>query len=311
MTKQPTSRKSLLFSIFLHAIVLIILIASFEFSSPMFVLSNNDSKVVNAIALTDSPIIAPPAKIAENKPEIKPQAQAVPAPPKPQPENRAAAKPAPSPAVSKAPSPEKKLAIDNHQKKPIEKAQKDSVKKDVTKQLLADLEDEISKQAKLKQKMIKKKFSQALKTQSEKALQQLLKEQQLAASQRSQHMQGIVDKYRALIVQAIGQQWVVPDHVNKRLSCELLIRLSPGGTVLAVQVTKSSGDDSLDRSARSAVFRASPLPVPSDIISFEPFRQFVLKVKPENIQENNNENQSFWLSQHQRRDRQGTVKGSG
>jgi colicin import membrane protein len=59
--------------------------------------------------------------------------------------------------------------------------------------------------------------------------------------------------------------------------------LAPGGVVLDVQVTRSSGDVSLDRSARDAVFKASPLPVPENASEFNQFRQFVLKVKPENI----------------------------
>jgi colicin import membrane protein len=39
----------------------------------------------------------------------------------------------------------------------------------------------------------------------------------------------------------------------------------------------------LDRSARAAVFKASPLPVPKEPDAFEAFRQFILKVKPELI----------------------------
>jgi colicin import membrane protein len=62
-----------------------------------------------------------------------------------------------------------------------------------------------------------------------------------------------------------------------------MVRLGPGGVVLDVQTTKTSGDPSLDSSARAAVLKASPLPVPPNANDFEAFRQFVLKVKPENI----------------------------
>ncbi|MCW5584401.1 MAG: cell envelope integrity protein TolA, partial [Gammaproteobacteria bacterium] len=94
---------------------------------------------------------------------------------------------------------------------------------------------------------------------------------------------GQVNKYKALILQAISEHWVIPTQANKHLYCELMIRVAPGGMVLEVQVTRTSGDPSLDSSARAAVLKASPLPVPSDPGVFEAFRQFVLKVKPENI----------------------------
>ncbi|HVY53256.1 MAG TPA: cell envelope integrity protein TolA [Gammaproteobacteria bacterium] len=278
MTKALKQHKAFLFSVLLHVIVLIILVCSFEFSSPMFVVSNNDTKVIEAIALQDSPIIAPPPKtIVEPTPvptpEPAPKPEVQPPPPKPE----VAAKPEPAHDAT----PEKKLAIDDKKQKPL-------VKKDITKDLLADLEDEIAKQTKAKQKNLKNKFKSELRAQSEKALEQLMKEQKRAsaAGPRSQHTQGIIDKYRALILQAIAQQWVIPSHVNKRLTCELLIKLAPSGTVLEVAIIKSSGDILLDRSARAAVFKASPLPVPTDTHSFEPFREFVLKVKPENVLEN-------------------------
>ena len=75
----------------------------------------------------------------------------------------------------------------------------------------------------------------------------------------------------------------MPTQVDKKLTCELMIRIAPGGMVLDVQVTKTSGDPSLDSSARIAVFKASPLPVPADPQAFAAFRQFILKVKPQNI----------------------------
>jgi colicin import membrane protein len=302
---QPAnSKKSFILSACLHVFVLLILIGSMEFSQPMAVISNNDAKVVNAVAVKDSPLLAPPPKVVEEKPIVKSEVKEPPLlKPTPPPEEVAAVKPLPpKPAAAeeaaKAPLQEEKLAITDELKKQVEEKnlpKKKVVKKDVSKQLLADLEDEIAKQAKAKQKLAKNKFSRVLKSQSQKALEQMMREQKQLAGERSQHTQGVIDKYKALILQSIGQQWVVPSHVDKHLSCEMLIRLAPGGVVLDVQILKSSGDLLLDRSARAAVFKASPLPVPDDIISFEPFRQFVLKVKPENVMENKGD-QGFWIS---------------
>ena len=127
-------------------------------------------------------------------------------------------------------------------------------------------------------------MAKELKELQAKSLQkEMLKEQHRMAALQAAKMKGKVDKYKALILQVISQHWRVPPNINKKLSAELMIRLAPGGTVLDVQLIKSSGDDALDRSARAAIFKASPLPVPSNLDEFSPFRQFVLKVKPENI----------------------------
>lgn len=287
------SKKAFYLSAGLHFFVLFLLIMSLAFSEAMPVETNNDSKIIQAIALEDSPILAPPTRALEKQQEVKepplvkqetPPAQAKPS----------SAKPAPAQESAKAPSSIEKLALPDDKKK-IRPETKKLVKKDLSKQLLADLEDEIAKQAKTKHKRIKEKFSHELKVQAEKAMQRLMKEQKQLTGQRSQHMEGVVNKYKARILQAIGREWVVPTHVDKRLTCELEIRLDPGGKVMEVIVTHSSGDELLDRSARAAVFRASPLPVPEDILSFQPFRHFVLKVKPENILENKGD-QGFWIS---------------
>ena len=96
---------------------------------------------------------------------------------------------------------------------------------------------------------------------------------------------GVVDRYKTLITHAISQQWILPDHANNRLSSQFRIRLAPNGTVLEVSLIRSSGDPILDRSAQSAIYKASPLPVPSDPEMFNLFRDISLTVRPENAQQ--------------------------
>ena len=91
---------------------------------------------------------------------------------------------------------------------------------------------------------------------------------------------GILTQYKVQIIQAIQKQWVVPASVNKSLSCVFLIRLSPSGTILKVKTLQSSGDLVLDYSARVAIFKASPLPVPKDSIIFSKFRELRLTIRP-------------------------------
>ena len=109
-----------------------------------------------------------------------------------------------------------------------------------------------------------------------------LEKARLEAANRAR-MSGVVDKYKALILGAIGQEWILPDQVNTALSSRFKIRLAPNGAVLEVQLTRSSGDPVLDRSAQAAIYKASPLPVPNDPEMFNVFREISLTVRPENV----------------------------
>ncbi len=130
-----------------------------------------------------------------------------------------------------------------------------------------------------------KKLADALsKAQQEMTASQIKAEQQqLQRAQATQQANAEVDKYKALIVQAISQNWVVPSTVSPDLSCILHINLAPGGVVTNVSIVKSSGDSGLDNSAMSAVYKASPLPVPDDTKLFDQFRELNLTVRPLNL----------------------------
>lgn len=128
-------------------------------------------------------------------------------------------------------------------------------------------------------KLAEKKQQQA---RSERLLQdKLAEEDNLLRQAREQRTQDQIDKYSQLIKHAIGERWRVPDSTANNLSCIFLIRLAPNGSVLDVKLVRSSGDSVLDRSARSAVYQASPLPVPHDPEVFAKFREIRLLVRPE------------------------------
>ena len=228
-------------------------IMSFDFHSRMPVLENSkkNSEIINAVIV--NPVTTP--------------TRLLPKPILPPPPREIAVK-----AVKKD------VIIIDHKKQ--QKLREDKI----AQQLLADLKKHTQQKKLVKQKNLEKEFAKELRDNAAKTLQkQLLQEKNRIAGARSQQVQGEVNKYKALILQAISQYWLVPPSVNKKLSAELTIRIAPGGMVLDVQIIKSSGDETLDRSARAAVLKASPLPVPLDADAFELFRQFVLKVKPENL----------------------------
>ena len=107
---------------------------------------------------------------------------------------------------------------------------------------------------------------------------------QLAATQAANaaKVTGEVDKYKALILNAISQQWILPQNADSSMSSQFRIRLAPNGSVLEVSLMRSSGDPILDRSAQSAIYKASPLPVPNDPSTFNLFRDISLTVRPVN-----------------------------
>ena len=149
----------------------------------------------------------------------------------------------------------------------------------------------IKKQRALEKKhlaQLKQKRQKALRAE-QKALQDKLLKQQLSAEKNqlskasTSQMRGTVNRYKAQILQAIGQNWLVPGGANKQLACIYLIQLAPGGVVLNVKLVHSSGNAALDRSARVAIYKASPLPVPKDAALFDNFRELRLTVSPKTV----------------------------
>ncbi len=154
---------------------------------------------------------------------------------------------------------------------------------------LAEMKDEQKKLQKQQDALKVAAAGREMEERLAKAREIKLKEQQAAMQQAAQNnadkarIAGVVDKYKALIINAISQQWILPDNVDRRLSSQFRIRLAPNGTVLDVSLLRSSGDSILDRSAQSAIYKASPLPVPSDMATFNIFREISLTVRPENV----------------------------
>jgi colicin import membrane protein len=139
-------------------------------------------------------------------------------------------------------------------------------------------------------KILLKKMNLPLEAKSlkiaQKNVQQWLQQEVNVAVQKQQTATdntATTDKYRHLILQSIARQWIIPPELNKHLETRLAVHLAPGGMVLEVIVVKSSGNAVLDRSAQTAVYKASPLPVPKNIALFNTFRKINLTVRPEGM----------------------------
>lgn len=113
--------------------------------------------------------------------------------------------------------------------------------------------------------------------------QQIAEEQQHLASINQQMLQSEIEKYKALILNAIGRQWIMPPNVDKSLSAQFQINLDPTGKVLAVQLLQSSGDPILDNSVQLAIQKASPLPMPTSPDLLSNFKELHLTVRPQGL----------------------------
>jgi len=93
----------------------------------------------------------------------------------------------------------------------------------------------------------------------------------------------IIDKYKSLIRNKIESKWTIPLQFrksNKDYKCEVYVQLIPGGIVKHAETVSGKCDPGLKVSIESAVFKASPLPMPPDPGLFGHFREISLIVKP-------------------------------
>ena len=108
-------------------------------------------------------------------------------------------------------------------------------------------------------------------------------EQERLALESDKQKQSMINQYRAMIEARVRQNWIVPAGAEEGMSCTVQVRLIPSGDVIQVQVTKSSGDSTFDRSVENAVHKASPLPVPpAESGLFDVFRDLEFNLEHEN-----------------------------
>ena len=110
---------------------------------------------------------------------------------------------------------------------------------------------------------------------------QRAREEALQAALEAEQAASNLGVYKREIRERIHRIWVRQPGMGWDLSCGVEVRLIPGGEVIpgGVRVTHSSGNPTFDQSVVTAVYKASPLPVPSGR-PFEQFRNLRLLFKP-------------------------------
>jgi colicin import membrane protein len=275
---------SVILALILHAVVFVLLFSSLKFyattAKPMmaYVPKAHQEKIVNAVTVNQQKVQAAIKKIKAEK-KAKHDAQVA--------WERKLARKARR-AKQQRVQEQKRVTKLKTQRKKLERQRRKQAKAASSK--IAQMKGEQQKLQRqlsaLKEQQQTLQEANAISTnkQAESNLQnQIQAEETQIAAAKASYINSEVGRYKALITNALGQRWIMPLHLDKKLSTLLLIKLAPGGVVLDVKILKGSGNKVLDRSVVTAVWKASPLPVPSNAEVFDQFRELHLTVKPEGL----------------------------
>ena len=88
---------------------------------------------------------------------------------------------------------------------------------------------------------------------------------------------GALERYMFALQQQVERNWVKPASAGPGLECVVSVRQLPGGDVVGVTIGTCNGDAAVVRSIEAAIYKASPLPMPSDPNLFERNLRFTFK----------------------------------
>ncbi len=184
-------------------------------------------------------------------------------------------------AVKKRKREEKKLAkLRKQQKAAKKRAAQDQAKKKKEVQRLKS--ERIAEEKRLADIEAKHKQLQDRKRRDAeaKAMQAAIAAEQAALNKAEQkRLSSLRGQYIADIQSKVARHWIRPASAKQGLSCKVVVNQIPGGEVINVRTTKCIGDDVFRRSVEAAVYKASPLPRPSDPGLFD--REIVFNFKPQ------------------------------
>jgi colicin import membrane protein len=235
------------------------------------------------LALTATVVDAGAVKIPAPAEPAPPQADPVPEPEvAPQEQTEALAKAAEEQRVAD----ERRVAAEREEaeRQARDKAEKEKTEKEKTereKQAREKLEREKQEKEKAardnleRERRAKAEAEKARATRESELNAQLAAEERLAAARAS----GQMAQYISQITAKIERAWNRPTSATTGLQCEVSVTQLPGGTVTKVSIGRCNADQAVKQSIEDAVYRASPLPQPSDPALFE--RNLVVTFRPE------------------------------
>jgi colicin import membrane protein len=212
---------------------------------------------------TDKPA---PVKPEPPRPEPPKPEPPKPEPPKPEPPKppEKLDPPKPDPAIALKAEREKR---EREKKQKLERERLDTVK-----------QEEAKKKREQEEAAKKKREDDKRRAEEERAKKEAETAREAAASARQQAINGFVDRIKAKIRGRAN----VPDTVTGKPSVQVRIRILPGGEVLDMTISRSSGNRVYDAAIERAIRSASPLPVPdANSELFPTFRDLTLNIEHE------------------------------
>lgn len=103
-------------------------------------------------------------------------------------------------------------------------------------------------------------------------------EARAAAAARSKELADKAKIYHDAMKLKIKRNWIEPPSAKPGDSCAVVIQQIPGGEVVNVVMGSCTGDEVFRRSVEAAIYKASPLPEPSEPALFQ--RQFQIIFTP-------------------------------
>ena len=288
-----TTLSSGVLSLILHIVIGALLIISFDFTPKPKNQARKDVNVVEAVAVDKKQVeleLARIKKIEEDKfkkekkrlDDLEKKAKNLEQKRKEEEKKLADTK-------KKKAAEEKKRKTEQARVAKLQKEKKElEGKRKLEEEKIKETEEKVAK-LKAEEKALKEKEEEAKNLKAEED-ETIRREQELAdavaaeeTAEQAEEDQVLSSRIESNITRSIERKFNTVGLANG-LECVLRVRLVPGGEVIDVSIESSSGDDIFDRRAVIATQKASPLPIPDDIATFERLglRDNTIRFKPTN-----------------------------
>lgn len=161
----------------------------------------------------------------------------------------------------------KAIALEKKKAEEAEKKRKEKEQRERREREQKELERKAKEEAERKQRQqeLERIEKERQELEARRDLQRRLAEEEnrLRAQQARERAATLQSKYIALIEQEVRPKITIQPGIPTNIQTQVRIRLSPTGDVLNVSILKSSGYIAYDKAVETAVYGASPLPIPS------------------------------------------------